>query len=63
MHFLPIYEGKVCAHHYLPDSKVCLAIDYEKYVAADIAGKKKLTIDNILASVKSVSKRGKININ
>lgn len=42
-------------------ASVCLQIDYEKYVKADISTKKRLMIDNILASVKSVSKRGKIN--
>ena len=42
-------------------ASVSLQIDYEEYVKADISTKKKLMIDNILASVKSVSKRGKIN--
>ena len=36
-------------------------MDYEEYVKADISTKKKFMIDHILASVKSVSKRGKIN--
>ena len=42
-------------------ASICLQVDYEEYVKADISTKKKLMIDNILASVKSVSKRGKIN--
>lgn len=42
-------------------ASICLQMDYEEYVKADISTKKKLMIDNILASVKSVSKRGKIN--
>lgn len=40
---------------------VSLQIDYEEYVKVDIANKKRLIIANILASVKSVSKKGKIN--
>lgn len=42
-------------------ASICLQMDYEEYVNADISTKKKLMIDNILASVKSVSKRGKLN--
>lgn len=42
-------------------ASVSLQIDYEEYVKADTANKKRLIIDNILKSVKSVSKKGKIN--
>ena len=38
-----------------------LQIDYEEYVKADTANKKRLIIDNILESVKSVLKKEKIN--
>lgn len=40
---------------------VSLQIDYEEYVKADTANKKRLIIDNILESLKSVSKKEKIN--
>ena len=40
---------------------VSLQIDYEEYVKADTANKKRLIIDNILESVKSVLKKEKIN--
>ena len=40
---------------------VSLQIDYEEYVKADTTNKKRLIIDNILESVKSVSKKEKIN--
>lgn len=40
---------------------VSLQIDYEEYVKADTANKKRLIIDNILECVKSVSKKEKIN--
>lgn len=39
---------------------VSLQIDYEAYIKADISGKKRLMIDNILKSVKSISKRAKM---
>lgn len=42
-------------------ASVYLPIDYEKYVRADVTHKKILIIENILASVKSISKRGKID--
>ena len=42
-------------------ASVSLQIDYEEYVRSDISNKKRLIIDNILVSVKSVSKKGKIN--
>ena len=42
-------------------ASVSLQIDYEEYVKADTANKKRLIIDNILESVKSVSKKEKIN--
>lgn len=51
---------KKCEPHY-GFASVSLQIDYEEYVKADTANKKRLIIDNILASVKSVSKKGKIN--
>lgn len=40
---------------------VSLQIDYEEYVKANTANKKRLIIDNILEAVKSVSKKEKIN--
>ena len=40
---------------------VSLQIDYEEYVKADTVNKKRLIIDNILESVKSVLKKEKIN--
>lgn len=42
-------------------ASVSLQIDYEEYVKGDISIKKKLIIDNVLKSVKSISKRGKID--
>lgn len=42
-------------------ASACLQIDYEEYVKGDISAKKKLIIDNVLKSVKSISKRGKID--
>ncbi len=40
---------------------VQLFIDYDKYVNADIDEKKKLIVDNVLRSVKSIKGRGKID--
>ena len=42
-------------------ASVSLQIDYEEYVKADTVNKKRLIIDNILESVKSVLKKEKIN--
>lgn len=42
-------------------ASVSLQIDYEEYVKADTANKKRLIINNILSSVKSVSQKGKID--
>lgn len=42
-------------------ASVSLQIDYEEYVNADIDKKKKLMIDNILKSIKSIHKKAKIN--
>lgn len=42
-------------------ASICMQINYEEYVKSDILNKKKLIIYNILSSVKSVSKKGKIN--
>ena len=42
-------------------ASVCLQIDYEEYTKSDISNKKRLIINNVLASVKAVSKKGKIN--
>ena len=61
-----VIEKGLCKTHKKCEPKagfasICLQMDYEEYVKADISTKKKLKIDNILASVKSVSKRGKIN--
>ena len=42
-------------------ASVCLQIDYETYVDADIDEKKKLIIYNVLASVKAIHSRAKID--
>ena len=42
-------------------ASVSLQIDYEEYIESDTSNKKRLIIDNILASVKSISKKGKID--
>lgn len=42
-------------------ASVSLQIDYEKYVNADINQKKRLMINNILASIKSIHKNAKID--
>ena len=42
-------------------ASVCLQIDYETYVNADINEKKKLIINNVLASVKAIHSRAKID--
>lgn len=42
-------------------ASISLHISFEEYVKADILCKKRLIIDNILKSVKSVSKKGKID--
>lgn len=42
-------------------ASVSLQIDYEEFVHADIDKKKKLMINNILRSIKSIQKRAKIN--
>lgn len=42
-------------------ASVSLHIDYDEYVKADISEKKKLMINNILSSVKSISKRAKLD--
>lgn len=44
-------------------ASVSLQIDYEQYVKADIENKKRMILDNILLSVKAVSKKGKIDYN
>ena len=59
-------EKGLCKEHKKCEPKagfasVFLQIDYEEYVKGDISVKKKLIIDNILRSVKSISKRGKID--
>ncbi len=53
-------EHKKCEPRY-GFASVSLQIDYEEYVNSDISGKKKLIINNILKSVKAISKRGKID--
>lgn len=40
---------------------VSLQIDYEKFVNADIEEKKKMIVNNILASIKSIHRRAKID--
>lgn len=42
-------------------ASVCLQIDYETYVNADIGEKKRLIINNVLASVKTIHSRAKID--
>lgn len=42
-------------------ASVSLQIDYEEFVKTDIANKKRLIVENILSSVKAVSKKGKID--
>lgn len=44
-------------------ASVSLYIDYEEYIKADTANKKRMIVDNILSSVKAVSKKGKIDYN
>lgn len=53
-------EHKRCEPEY-GFASVSLHINFEEYVKADISGKKRLMIKNILASVKAVSKKGKID--
>lgn len=42
---------------------VSIRIDYDIYVRADIEKRKSLIIENILKSVKSISKKGRLNYN
>lgn len=42
-------------------ASVSLQIDYETYVNADIDEKKRLIVNNILASVKAIHSRAKID--
>ena len=42
-------------------ASVCLQIDYETYVSADIEEKKRLIVNNVLASVKAIRSRAKID--
>lgn len=51
---------KKCEPHY-GFASVSLQIDYDEYVKSDISNKKRLIINNILASVKAISGKGKIN--
>lgn len=53
-------EHKKCEPQY-GFASVSIRIDYEEYVKSDISGKKRLIINNILASVKAISRKGKIN--
>lgn len=53
-------ETKKCELKY-GFASVSLQIDYDAYVNADINQKKQLMIDNILKSVKAISKKGKID--
>ncbi len=60
-----VIEKGLCKEHKKCENKygfasISLKIDYEEYVTSDIFGKKRLIIDNILKSVKSISKKGKI---
>ncbi|MDE7252852.1 MAG: DUF2247 family protein [Acetatifactor sp.] len=61
-----VIEKGLCKAHKRCEPKsgfasVSLQIDYEEYVNADTANKKRLIIDNILSSVKAVSQKGKID--
>ncbi len=42
-------------------ASVSLQMDYEEFICADIKQKKKLIINNILTSMRSIHKRAKIN--
>ena len=42
-------------------ASVCLQIEYETHVNADIDEKKRLIINNVLASVKAIRSRAKID--
>ena len=42
-------------------ASVSLQIDYDEFINADVAGKQKLVINNILASVKSIHKKAKVD--
>lgn len=53
-------ETKKCELKY-GFASVSLQINYDAYVNADINQKKQLMIDNILKSVKAISKKGKID--
>ena len=53
-------EQKKCEVKY-GFASVSIQIDFNQYVEADIEGKKKLIIKNILASMKSIQKKGSIN--
>lgn len=63
---LSVIEKGLCKEHKKCEPRygfasVSLQIDFEEYVNADISGKKKLIINNILKSVKAISKKGKVN--
>lgn len=53
-------ESKKCENKY-GFASVSLHIDFDDYTKADVEGKKKLIINNILDSVKSIQKKGKID--
>ena len=53
-------EGKKCETK-AGFASICLQIDYETYVNADIEEKKRLIINNVLASVKAIRSRAKID--
>lgn len=53
-------ELKKCEPRY-GFASVSLRIDFEEYIEADVETKKGLIIQNILKSVKSISKRGSVD--
>lgn len=61
-----VIEKGLCKNHKKCEpqygfASISLQMDYEEYVKADIANKKRLIVNNILSSVKSISRKGKIN--
>ena len=63
---LPVIERGLCKEHKKCEpqygfASVSLQISYEEYVNSDVSSKKRLIIDNILKSVKAISRKGRIN--
>lgn len=55
-------EVKYCSVAY-GFADVNLYIDYEKYIGADMDGKKALIVKNVVDSVKAIKAKGKIDFN